>query len=161
MGQNCTSVPARVAACLSRLCHTNMLDCSYIHGLRNQRLSQSSCWKDLKSTKYKMYPKCFPLEWFVFSLSKNVSLRPLHKHSVTANRKLLVITISVISMSFPPAYTLFSDSLSQLHLISHQEECLERLQVSGCHNFGMKFSWEWSLTPNQLQGLDKVRPVPL
>lgn len=106
MGENCTSVPARVAACLSRLCHTNMLDCSYIHGLCNQRLSQSSCWKDLKSTKYKMYPKCIPLEWFVSRLSKNVSLRLLHKHSVTANCKLLVITISVISMSFPPAYTL-------------------------------------------------------
>jgi len=82
-----------------------------------------------------MYQKSIPpgnLEGFVFCLSKNVSLRPLHKHSVPANWKLLVITISGISMSFPPAHTLFSGSLSRLRLISHQEACLEMLQVSGC-----------------------------
>lgn len=155
-GHNCTSVPARFATCVSRLCHTNMLVCVVLfHRLCNQRLSKSSCWKDSKSSRNASHWK-----WFVFCLSKNVSLRPLQKHSVTANSKLLVIT-SVISMSFPPAYTLFSDSLSRLRLISHQEVCLERLQVILDVNFGMKLSWEWSLSPEQLQGLGKLRSVPL
>lgn len=157
-GHNCTSVPARVATCVSRLCHTNTLVCvvlftSYV----------IKGWVRALVEKIQNPPEMHPtgnLEWFVFCLSKNVSLRPMQKHSVTANSKLLVIT-SVISMSFPPAYTLFSDSLSRLRLISHQEACLERLQVVVDVNFGMKLSWEWSLCHRSSCRAWTIRPVPL
>ncbi len=159
-GQNYTSGQARVTTCVSFSFWTvDTFSYYVIKGWVRALVENIKNPHRIKCTR-----KASPgnLEGFVFCLSKNVSLRPLHKHSVPANWKLLVITISVISMSFPPAHTLFSDSLSRLRLISHQEACLERLQVSGCHDNGMNFSWEWwSLSSDQLQGSDKVKPVPV
>lgn len=83
-GHNCTSVPARVATCVSRLCHTNMLMCvvlftdyvikgwgrALVEKIQNPPKIYQKCipleiWSDSFSVFPRMFPSghCITIQW--------------------------------------------------------------------------------------------------